>query len=128
MARLDAGVRFPLPGGGIVPTDPVLLLMTAIGGLALVGLIAGWFIARGYTGLGSFLRGPVDPSSSFSPVMPWPHGVQEEYDVHWHVQEETAKTVPAARTPEAGLEFDIEPGRPVPLAVRPRTPKTRLRR
>jgi hypothetical protein len=79
-------------------------------GLAAVpiALLGGWLAGRGDRGLGS-LTGAATGDAWWRSTMPWPHGVQESVDVHWHFadREPAASAVTPEPPPEPGP--DIEP-------------------
>jgi hypothetical protein len=68
---------------------------------APLALLARWFVDRGHNGLGVLVsRGGND--AWWQSTMPWPHGVQEEDGVRWHV-----------RDPDVVTDaFEIKPVRP----------------
>jgi hypothetical protein len=70
---------------------------------APLSLLARWFVDRGHNGLGVLVsRGGSD--AWWQTTMPWPHGVQEEDGVRWHVPGQEVETDPDA--------FEIPPVRP----------------
>jgi hypothetical protein len=86
---------------------------------APLALLAGWFVRGGYEGLGSFVdRG--DRDAWWRATMPWPHGMQEEDGVGWHVPTHEHATESAAVRARRGAPADawtIAPVRPTPRVV-----------
>jgi len=52
-------------------------------GLVLVGLVGVQAIGRAYRGAAAFMN--LDESSWWRTTLPWPSGVQEDDEVHFHV-------------------------------------------
>jgi hypothetical protein len=90
----------------------VIVLLAVVA--APLAVLSGWFVRGGYGGLGSFVdRG--DREAWWRATMPWPHGVQEEDGVEWHVPRVGQANESAAQRarPEAPADaVKIEPVRP----------------
>lgn len=81
-----------------------------------LAVLAGWFVSPRHGELGSVVHG-CDSDSWWRATMPWPHGVQEEDGVRWHLRDQE----PAVVDPSAGgsptgevmaADFEIAPVRP----------------
>ena len=103
---------------GWLSMDPV----TSIVGLVVVLTPAAWVVARLVHSDGSngtFLRA--------HPDLGWPHGVQEDDDVHWHWERESAPRVlqPASAMAAAGRP-PVTPMEASPLRLAPVAPRETL--
>ncbi len=92
----------------------VIELMVVIVACGGIGAMLGWFVSRGYRAFGAIIRGQ-DDAAFYQEMMPWPHGVQEEDEVHWQIP----RTV--SRSPTRASNG----GRPLPPHRRTDVPPTR---
>jgi hypothetical protein len=69
---------------GVEPMDMISIIVWV--GVAAVPLavLSGWLIGPGQRPLGALIHGR---DAWWRSTMPWPQGVQEEYDVRWGVPE-----------------------------------------
>ena len=85
-----------------------------------IGVALGWFVARGYNAYAALIHGR-DDGAFYRSTMPWPIGVQEEDEVHWHI--------PSTVTPRPEATIEDLPQTPS-SSRRPRPPtrpQSRLR-
>jgi hypothetical protein len=95
-----------------------LVYLAWVVGLTVAGFIGLRSVTRAYRGVAAFLN--LDEASWWRTTLPWPHGVQEDDEVHFHVE-----AIPLARAsadagdPPDGSVEDITGGRTAMKLSRP---------
>jgi hypothetical protein len=98
--------------------DANLVYLAWVIGLTAAGFVGLHSVGRAYRGVAAFLN--LDEASWWRTTLPWPHGVQEDDEVHFHVEAVSA-TRPATRpaAAPAGTVEDLTDGGADLQPVRP---------
>lgn len=62
----------------------IVTISVVLAGLSAFAMLSAWFVRTGYGQFGAFAHGR-DDATWWRSSMPWPHGVQEEDEIGWHV-------------------------------------------